>query len=161
MEDVASQSKVAMYVTQGSLVVPLQVELDDELVLQVQEDILERVNRTGVRGIIIDVSGVAIIDSSLGRTISDTARMASLLGARTVVTSLRPGVAASLVDLDFEMKDVLTAVSTEEGFRILAQVIVPEEEREEADETEEEIEAPEEEAEESEHDETDEDDEDE
>jgi len=141
MEEKAAVSRVAMYITQGCLVVPIQVELHDELVLQIQEDILERVNKTGIKGVIIDVSGVAIIDSPLGRAISDTARVASLLGAKTVITGLRPGVVASLIDLDFDIRDVPTAVSLEEGFRMLAPVVASKEETEEA---EEEIEAPEE-----------------
>ena len=144
MEEKAALSKVAMYITQGCLVVPIQVELHDELVLQIQEDILERVNKTGIKGVIIDVSGVAIIDSPLGRAISDTARMASLLGAKTVITGLRPGVVASLIDLDFDIRGIATAVSLEEGFRMLAPVVAPKEEPEEAEEAEEEIEAPEE-----------------
>lgn len=137
MEQEAALSKVAMYVTRGCLVVPIQVELRDELVLQIQGDILERINKTGIKGVIIDVSGVAVIDSPLGRGIFDTARMASLLGAKTVITGLRPGVAASLIDLDFDIKDVATAVSLEEGFRLLAPVTAPKKEPKEVEEAEE------------------------
>lgn len=163
MEEETALSRVAMYVTWGCLVVPIQVELNDELMLQIQEDILERVNKTGIKGVIIDVSGVAVIDSSLGRAIRDTARMASLLGAKTIISGLRPGVVSSLIDLDFKIEDVLTAISLEEGLRLLAPVTAPKEEPEEpeeAEEAEEEIEAAEEKAEEGGEDETDEDDED-
>lgn len=152
MEQEAALSKVAMYITRGCLVVPIQVELHDELVLQIQGDILERVNKTGIKGVIIDVSGVAVIDSPLARAISDAARMASLLGAKTVITGLRPGVVASLIDLDFDIRGVATAVSLEEGFRLLAPVTAPREEPEEVEEAEEaevEIGAPEEEQEET------------
>ncbi len=144
MKEEVTLSKVAMYVTRGCLVVPIQVELHDELMLQIQEDILERVNKTGIKGVIIDVSGVAIIDSFLARVLSDTAKMASLLGAKMVITGLAPGVVASLIDLDFELKDVPTAISLEQGFLILAPVVAPDEELEEADELEEKIEHPEE-----------------
>lgn len=147
MEQEAALSKVAMYVTRGCLVVPIQVELHDELVLQIQGDILERVNKTGIKGVIIDVSGVAVIDSPLAQAISNTARMASLLGAKTVIIGLRPGVVASLVDLDFDIRGVATAVSLEGGFRLLAPAITPKEEPEEVEEAEEagvEIRAPEE-----------------
>lgn len=137
MEEESALSKVVMYSTRGCLVVPIQVELHDELVLQVQEDILERVSKTGIKGVIIDVSGVAVIDSPLGRAISDTVRMASLLGAKTVITGLRPGVAVSLIDLDFDIRGVATTVSLEEGFRLLAPVTAPKEEPEEVEEAEE------------------------
>jgi rsbT antagonist protein RsbS len=160
MEEETALSQAAMYVIRGCLIVPIQVELNDELMLQIQEDILERVNKTGIKGVIIDVSGVAVIDSSLGRAIRDTVRMASLLGAKTIVSGLRPGVVSSLIDLDFKIEDVLTAINLEEGLRLLASVTASKEEPEEAEEAEEEIEAAEEKAEEGGEDETDEDDED-
>jgi len=163
MEEETALSQAAMYVIQGCFIVPIQVELNDELMLQIQEDILERVNKTGIKGVIIDVSGVAVIDSSLGRAIRDTARMASLLGVKTIISGLRPGVVSSLIDLDFKIEDVLTAINLEEGLRLLAPVTAPKEEpeeTEEAEEAEEEIEAAEEKAEEGGEDETDEDDED-
>ncbi len=120
-----------MYITRGCLVVPIQVELYDEVVLQIQAAILERVKETGVKGVIIDVSGVDIMDSFIAKTISDTARMASMLGATTVLTGLKPGVAASLIDLDFELTDIQTAISIEEGFGILEPVVLLKEESEE------------------------------
>lgn len=137
MEEEATLSKMAMYVTQGCLAVPIQVELDDKSVLHIQGDILERVNKTGTKGVVIDVSGVAVIDSSLGRSIFDTARMASLLGVKTVITGLRPGVVASLIDLGFEAGDVPTAISLEEGLRMLALLVAPRAEPDEAEEHEE------------------------
>ena len=137
MEEKAALSRIAMYVIQGCLVVPIQVELYDELLLQIQEDILERVNKTGIKGVIIDVSGVAVIDSPLARAISDTARMTSLLGARTIIIGFRPGVVASLIDLNFDTEGITTAVSLEEGFRLLAPVTTPGEKTGEAEEVEE------------------------
>ena len=134
MEGEAASSKAALYVTRGCLVVPIQVELDDELMLQLQKDILKRVNKTELKGVIIDVSGVAVIDFSLGQAIFDTARMASLMGAKTVVTGLTPGVAASLTDLDFDPGDVPTATSLEEGFRILVPAATHEVKPEEVEE---------------------------
>lgn len=135
MEEEVALSNVAMHITQGCLVVPIQAELYDEVILQIQRDILEKVSETGVRGVIIDVSGVDIIDSFIARTLSDTARMVSLLGATTVLTGLKPGVVASLVDLGLELKGVQTAINLEEGFRLLEPVVWPEEEFEEPEET--------------------------
>lgn len=138
MEEKAALSKVTMHITRGCLVVLIQVELYDKVLLQIQGDILERVKETGVKGVIIDVSGVDVIDSFIAQTISDTARMASMLGATTVLTGLKPGVVASLIDLDFEPKGIQTAITLEEGFRILEPVVLPREESKEIEEPEEE-----------------------
>jgi len=123
-----------MHVMGGCLVVPIQVELTDRLMSQIQRDILDNVARTGVKGIIVDVSGVNILDSFLGQKICDTARMASLLGAPTVVTGIKPAIAASLIDLGFQLKGVEIALSVEEGFRKLQRLLTPEEVEESGEE---------------------------
>jgi len=112
-----------MHVTRGCLVVPIQVELRDELIQATQADILEQVRRLGLKGVVIDASGVSIIDRFIGDRLAETARMASLLGATTVLTGLKPGVVTSLIDLGFEGKGLLTAISLEEGLRVLAPIV--------------------------------------
>ena len=136
MEEEIGLSRVAMHISRGYLIVPIQIELYDEIILQIQKDILERVKETGVKGVIIDVSGVEIIDSFLAQAICDTVRMASMLGATTVLTGLKPEVAASIVDLDIDFKDIQTAVNLEAGFQILEPLVNPKEEPEEIEEPE-------------------------
>lgn len=134
MEEKAAISDVAMHIIRGCLVVPIQVELYDETIFRIQTAILERVNETGVKGMIIDLSGVGIIDAFLYQKIFNTVRMASMLGATTVLTGIKPEVVASLIDFDIEFKDILTARTLEEGFLVVEPIILPEEEEEEADE---------------------------
>ncbi|RLE37557.1 hypothetical protein DRJ17_06315 [Candidatus Woesearchaeota archaeon] len=136
MEDKISLSRVAMHISRGCLIVPIQIELYDEIILRIQKDILERVKETGVKGVILDISGVEIIDSFLAQAICDTVRMASILGAATVLTGLKPEVAASIVDLDIEFKDIKTAMNLEAGFQILEPLIRPKEEPEEIEKNE-------------------------
>ena len=142
MKDKISLSRAAMHISRGCLIVPIQIELYDEIILRIQKDILERVKDTGVKGVIIDVSGVEIIDSFLAQAICDTVIMVSMLGAATVLTGLKPEVAASLVDLDIEFKDIKTAMDIEAGFQKLEPLVRPKEEPEEIEEYEE-IEEPE------------------
>lgn len=128
---------VAMHITRGCLFVPLQVELCDEAMRQIQAEILEKVSQTGTKGVIIDLTSVELLDSFLANTLLDTGRMASLLGATTVLVGLRPGLASALVDLGFESKDILTALTLEQGFQRLRPIVEPEERPEEIEETEE------------------------
>jgi len=128
-------SKVAMHITQGCLVVPIHGELYDEVVLQIQNDVLKKITETGIKGVIIDLSGVDVIDSFIGQAISDTARMASMLGATTLLTGFKPEVVVSLIDLGIELKDVQTAITLEEGFRQLQSIVAPDEMEEMAEET--------------------------
>jgi len=139
MEEEIGLSRVAMHISRGCLIVPIQIELYDEIILRIQKDILERVKETGVKGVIIDVSGVEIIDSFLAQAICDTMEMASMLGAATVLTGLKPEVAASLIDLDIDFKDIRTAMNLEAGFQRLEPLVKPKEEPEEIEEPEGEV----------------------
>ena len=87
--------------------------------MELQRAILERIERTGARGVVIDVAGVSIIDSCVARILSGTAKMAAVLGARTVLAGLRPGVAAALVDRDIDFNGLLTAATVDAGIREL------------------------------------------
>lgn len=139
MEEKIGLSIVAMHISRGCLIVPIQIELYDEIILRIQKDILERVKETGVKGVIIDVSGVEIIDSFFAQVICDTTRMTYMLGATTVLTGLKPEVAASLVDLDIDFKDVRIAMDLEAGFQRLEPLVRPKEEPEEIEEPEREV----------------------
>ena len=113
---------------------PIQIELTDRLMDQIQREILEGIDKTGVKGLVIDVSGVRVLDHFLAQKVSDTARMASLLGTTTVIVGFRPEVAAALVDLDFELKDVETALTFEGAYRKLEPVLLGQEQEEEVEE---------------------------
>jgi anti-anti-sigma regulatory factor len=129
--------RVAMYIAGGCLLAPLQVDLSDEAMLEIQAEILEKVSQTGVKGVIIDLTSIDILDSFMVNTLSNTGRMASLLGATTVIVGLKPELASVLVDLNLEFKDILTAITLEQGFQKLRPIIEPDERPEEIEETEE------------------------
>ncbi len=123
MEEKTYLSKVVMHITRGCLIVPVQGELYDEMVRQIQQDVLERVKETGIKGVIIDLSGVNIIDSFLAKAICDTAKMAAMLGATTVLTGFKPAVVVSLIDLNFEPGNIQTALTLEDGLQKLQPIV--------------------------------------
>jgi len=117
-------SELSIHVSEGCLVVPIQGELDENRMIQIQKKILKGVEDTEVGGVVIDVSGVGIIEPYLARIIDNTAKMIYLLGAKTVLTGIRPGVAISLVDSRFDFKEIYGIAGTfEEGVKKLQPVI--------------------------------------
>ncbi|MFB6846720.1 STAS domain-containing protein [Streptomyces sp. NPDC056373] len=102
------------------LLVTLQGDLHDSTAQQLQQDLAETISRTGVRGVLIDISGVEIVDSFLGRVLAEIAAQAKLLAARTVVAGMRPAVAITLVELGLTLPGLGTALSTEAGMELLA-----------------------------------------
>ncbi len=111
---------IGMYVDRGCLVVPIQIELDDDTASKLQDEILQRIAGTRSKGLIIDLTAVAVLDTYLARLLFNTLKMAGLMGARAVITGLRPGVAVALIDLGFEPGEAATALTLEGGFEIVA-----------------------------------------
>ncbi|MFD5452917.1 STAS domain-containing protein [Streptomyces sp. NPDC003470] len=102
------------------LLVTLQGDLYDSTAQRLQEDLAETIVRTGATGVIIDISGVEIVDSFLGRVLAEIAGQTGLLAARTVVVGMRPAVAITLVELGLLLPRVHTALSTEAAMDLLA-----------------------------------------
>jgi rsbT antagonist protein RsbS len=102
-----------------ALLVSIQVDLDDETVLALQEDLAERIVSTGARGVVIDISGVEIVDSFIGRMFGTIAALSRVLDAETVVVGMRPAVAITLVELGLSLDGVRTALNLERGLAIL------------------------------------------
>jgi rsbT antagonist protein RsbS len=113
------------------LIVPIQVDMDDQTVIHLQERILSELERTGARGVLIDISLLEMVDSFIGRMLSDIAAMARIMDARTVVVGMQPAVAITLVELGLELKGVETVLNVDEGFRLLRSEFDNEDEDEE------------------------------
>lgn len=103
------------------LLVSIQVELDDQTTLQFQEDLLSKIHETGVRGVVIDLTSVEIIDSFIAKILGDIVKMANLMGAKVVLTGIQPAVAITLIDLGITMENIDTALDLEQGLEKLRQ----------------------------------------
>ena len=104
----------------STLLVSIQVDLQDQSVQQLQEDVAERIAATGARGVIIDITAVEIVDSFIGRMLSMIGSMSRLFDAQTVLVGMRPAVAITLVELGLTLDGVQTALNTEKGLRLLS-----------------------------------------
>jgi rsbT antagonist protein RsbS len=103
----------------SSLIVPIQGDLYDQLVLELQAEILGRIEKTSAPGLILDISALEFLDSFMARVLNDIATMASLMGTRTVVVGMSPAVAIILMDLGLQMSKVPTARNLEKGLELL------------------------------------------
>ena len=101
------------------LLVTIQVDMHDRLALALQDDLTARISGTGARGVLLDISSLEIVDSFIGRMISNIAAMARVLDAETVVVGMRPAVAITLVELGLSLPGVRTALNVEKGMALL------------------------------------------
>jgi|SRR5690606_35886642 rsbT antagonist protein RsbS len=103
------------------LLVTIQVDMHDRLAMALQEDLTSRIVKDRANGVLIDISALDIVDSFIGRMISDTAAMAKILDARTVLVGMQPAVAITLVELGLTLQGVRTALNVELGMKMLEQ----------------------------------------
>lgn len=101
------------------LLVTVQVDMHDRMAVALQDDLTKRIVETGARGVLIDISGLELVDSFMGRMLADIAAMAHVLDAETVVVGMRPAVAITLVELGLSLPGVRTALTVERGMALL------------------------------------------
>jgi rsbT antagonist protein RsbS len=101
------------------LLVTIQVDMHDQLALTLQDDLTRAIDKKGAKGVLIDISALEMVDSFIGRMISDISGMARILGAKTVVVGMQPAVAITLVELGLSLTGVATALNVERGMQML------------------------------------------
>ncbi|MFF4014782.1 STAS domain-containing protein [Streptomyces sp. NPDC001843] len=105
------------------LLVTVQGELHDGMAEQLQQDITQRIAHSRVTGVVIDVSGVDMVDSFLGRIFAEIAASTRLLAARTVLAGMRPAVAITLVELGLTLPGLTTTLDVERAMELLGQPV--------------------------------------
>ena len=101
------------------LIATIQSALTDRDLLQLRDDLAERVGRLRSRGVIVDVTVLDVMDSFAVRTLRGMAQLVRLRGAETVIVGLQPEVAFAMVQLGLDLGEVATALDLEEGLSLL------------------------------------------
>ena len=101
------------------LLVTIQVDMHDQMALALQDDLTARIEKTGAKGVLLDISALDVVDSFIGRMISNISSVARILSASTVVVGMQPAVAITLVELGLNLPGVLTALDAERGMALL------------------------------------------
>jgi rsbT antagonist protein RsbS len=101
------------------LLVTIQVDMHDRLALQLQDDLTNKIQATGARGVLLDISALDMVDSFIGRMIANISGMSRILDAHTVLVGMQPSVAITLVELGLTLPGVKTALNVERGMAML------------------------------------------
>jgi rsbT antagonist protein RsbS len=101
------------------LIASMQEALTDRALLQLRDELSDRVGRFRARAVVIDVTALDVLDSFATRTILGIAHTARLRGARTVVVGIQPDVAFAMVQLGLTLEGVETALDLEEGVALV------------------------------------------
>lgn len=107
-----------------NLIAALQGELSDSVAERFQQDVLARIERSSAAGLMLEISALELVDTYVARVLADTARMARLMGTRTVIVGMRPEVAATLVQMGYELDGIEAALNVDHALELLARLRV-------------------------------------
>ena len=99
--------------------VPLQGNVTDVLAERLQIEVLESIATSKVPGLVIDLTGMWLIDSHLCAILSNIAVSARLMGTQTILSGMSPEIAVTLETMGIELDAIETALSVEEAFELL------------------------------------------
>lgn len=119
VENVARVRRIPLQVSRDCVVASIQIDLSDEILRQLRTDLLELLRASRAAGVILDLSGVQIIDREDFDGLRRTMSMAAMMGATPVVCGLRPGVVASLVELGAEVDGIDAAADLDGAFELM------------------------------------------
>ena len=105
------------------LLVTIHVDMDDRLALTLQDDLTNKITKTGASGVLIDISALGVVDSFTARVLGNIAAMSRVLDAETVVVGMQPAVAITLVELGLSLQGVSTALDVEKGMEQLRALV--------------------------------------
>jgi rsbT antagonist protein RsbS len=97
----------------GRLVVPLQGDVTDSQMEVLSATLLEHIRERGPSGLVIDASGVWLMDSHLCAVLGRIAGAARLMGTRPVLSGLSPSVVMTLDQMGIALDGIETALGLE------------------------------------------------
>src|SRR5262245_8886175 len=107
------------------LLVPLQGQIDDELAEVLVSELLQKIQQSEVDGLIMDVTGLWLMDSHLCAVLSQIASAARLMGTRTVICGMAPEIALTLQTMGLELANIASELSLEQALTRLGVGILP------------------------------------
>lgn len=118
LELVAVLELPVLTIDERILLVPLVGHLDSRRAEALRQRVLKMVAERRAHAVIIDVTGITIIDTAVARALIDTATAIRLLGARTLISGIGPAVAQTLVHLNIGLEEIVTAPNPEAALRL-------------------------------------------
>jgi rsbT antagonist protein RsbS len=101
------------------LLIPLQGEMTDELANQLMNEVLDRIHQLGCSGLVIDITGLWLVDSHLCSVLSQLSSAAALMGARTFISGMKPDIALTLETMGVQLQGVSTTLDLEDALEML------------------------------------------
>lgn len=114
-ETVLELSTPVVQLWEGILALPLIGAIDSARALQITETLLDRIMQTDAQFVLIDITGVPVVDTQVANHLMKTIEAARLLGCESVVVGISPQIAQTLVHLGIDLGKVKTFATLRSG----------------------------------------------
>ena len=119
MPGVTEDARIPLQISRNCIVASVQLDLRPDVLASLQTDLVDLLGKSGAQAVVIDLSGLQTIDREEFEALRRTSDMARLMGARSVLSGLNPGVVSSLVDLDVNLIDVEATRTLDAAFALI------------------------------------------
>ena len=110
------RANIPLQISQNCVVASIQAELTPAVLEQLRQDILNKLHDSGADGVIIDLSGIEILDLTDFNELRQIIDMVGIMGAKTVMSGFKPELISALVDLDANIDDINAAFNLDDAF---------------------------------------------
>ena len=119
MDFANEERRIPVSMVSGAVYASIQLDPDTILLQWLREDLLNLTIKYSARGVLLDVSGITILDGESFVQIVNTTHMLKLIGAKTIVVGLRPGIIAGLCALNVALNAIQGANSVAQALELL------------------------------------------
>ncbi|MFN8567013.1 MAG: STAS domain-containing protein [Kouleothrix sp.] len=99
----------------GVLLVPIIGTLDSRRELQMHEQLLNSITQARAQVVLLDITGVPIVDIQVASALLEMLREVRLLGCQMIMVGIRPEIAQALVSLGIDLTELTTRAALEDG----------------------------------------------
>ncbi len=126
-----------LQVRERLLIIPVVGVLESYRARQLTEQLLDSISSTRAKVVVMDITGVPVVDSKVANHLLQTVSAARLMGATVILTGLSTQIAQALVAIGVDLSEIKTTVDLQSGLeeaeRLLGYRLVPDDERTSAD----------------------------
>jgi rsbT co-antagonist protein RsbR len=115
---IRAMSTPIIQVWDGVLTLPVVGTVTAARATDMMTSLLDTINRTGSRFAILDVTGVEDVDSSTADHLLQIMRAVELMGAKAIITGIRPAVAQTVTSLGVDLAGIVTLSNLQEGLKL-------------------------------------------
>jgi rsbT co-antagonist protein RsbR len=101
----------------GILLLPLVGVIESRRALQVMESLLDSIGRTSAQVVIIDITGVPVVDTGVASYLIRAIQAAQLLGCNSILVGISPEIAQTLVGLGIDFSRIQTRATLQNGLQ--------------------------------------------